>query len=303
MALITILLIALFWGGSFVAIQAVVQEAPPVAAAFWRVGIAIVLTFIYSYLRKLPPLNWRDRGHAMVSGILGMGIPWAALFWAEQHVNGALGAIMNATVPIAVVGLGAVLHDVRILRRQWVGIGIAFAGIVVIFGPKLLYGPSSDGLAILALVAMVAGYSTAIVYVHRFLPRVVATQVSGWQGLSALIFLGLVTRVTGESILTPTFWQVGTVWMGIAYLAIFSTFFANIAFVTLIQSKGSMMASLVTFLIPIFSMVIEWIWFGQFPTPNSFAGLILVLSGLYIVRFYKPLRFMTRPRQIDAPIP
>lgn len=292
----TIFILAAFWGGSFVAIQAIVSDAPPVASAFWRVVTATVLTFIYSRLRHIERPSKSFHRHAMICGLLGMGIPWALLFCAEQHVNGALGAIMNATVPIVVVLMNPVFNpEVRILLRQWVGILVAFTGILVIFGPRVLTGPASDGWALLALLGMVLCYATALLYTHRNLRGVPPSLVAGWQGVAAGSFLLLVALIAGEPVVSPVFWTDKTVWMGIAYLAIFSTLIANIVFVKLIQSKGSVVASLITFLIPVFSMLIEWVWMGQRPGSSSLAGFLLIIAGLYMVQFYKGRRFRRVP--------
>lgn len=293
---LTILILAAFWGGSFVAIQAIVHDAPPVASAFWRVVTATALTFIYSRLRHIKRPTQHFHRHAMACGLLGMGIPWALLFWAEQHVNGALGAIMNATVPIMVVLLNPVFNPgVRILLRQWVGILVASAGIMVIFGPRVWGGPASDGWAILALVGMVLCYATSLLYTYRYLKGVPPSLVAGWQGVSAGSFLLLVSLVLSENVIAPVFWNNKTVWMGIAYLSIFSTLIANIVFVKLIQSKGSIVASLITFLIPVFSMLVEWVWMGLRPGLSSLAGFLLVAAGLYMVQFYKGRRFRRVP--------
>lgn len=294
--ILTILILAAFWGGSFVAIQAIVHDAPPVAAAFWRVVTATALTFVYSRLRHIKRPSKSFHRHAMMSGFLSMGFPWALLFWAEQHVNGAMGAIMNATVPIMVVLLNPIFNPgIRILLRQWVGILVAFVGIMVIFGPRVLSGPASDGWAILALGGMVLGYATSLLYTHRYLKGVPPSIVAGWQGVSAGAFLLLVVLIAGENVIAPVFWTNTTVWMGIAYLSIFSTLIANIIFVKLIQNKGSIVASLITFLIPVFSMLIEWIWMGQAPGRSSLAGFFLVVAGLYMVQFYKGRRFRRVP--------
>lgn len=304
MPIFTILMLATFWGGSFVVIQAIVHDAPPVATAMWRVVIATILTFIFGKARGIiPPPHYRR--HAMVCGLLSMGIPWALLFWAEQHINGALGAIMNATVPIGVLLLNPLFNRAsRIQPRQWLGILTSFSGIVIIFGPKLIQGPTSDGWAIMALIGMVTGYAISVSYTHRYLKNVPAAAVAGWQGVSAGSFLLIVSLVAGESVISPTFWQVKIVWMGILYLAICSTFIANMLFVTLIQSKGSVVASLVTFLIPIVSLVIEWTWLGNAPTWSSVLGLALVLGGLYIVQFYKSRHFRKPPiaTSIEQPV-
>lgn len=305
MPIFSILMLATFWGGSFVAIQAIVHDAPPIAAAMWRVVIATVLTFIFGKARRITtPLHYRR--HAMVCGLLSMGIPWALLFWAEQHINGALGAIMNATVPIGVLLLNPLFNrTTRIRPRQWLGILTAFSGIIVIFGPKLIQGPASDGWAIMALIGMVTGYAISVSYTHRYLKNVPAAAVAGWQGVSAGAFLLIVSLCARESILSPVFWQNNTVWIGILYLAICSTFIANIVFVKLIQSKGSVVASLVTFLIPVASLIIEWAWLGQRPTTSGLLGLLLVLGGLYIVQFYKGRRFRKVPlaTSTEQPVP
>lgn len=295
------LLVAFFWGGSFVAIQAIVADAPPVTSAMFRVGIATILTFVYMKLRSVPRAAQPYRRRAMVSGIFAMAIPWALLFWAEQHVNAALGAIMNTTLPIFVLLFTPLFHRrSRMVPQQWLGILTAFAGIVVVFGPRVVQGPISDGWAILALAGMVISYAFSTCIIRRYLSEIPAARVTTWQGIAATPLLLVAALLTGEQVVSPVFWQVKTVWMGIAYLGICSTFIANLVFVKLIQSRGSVMASLVSFLIPIFSLLIEWVVFGQAPGPSALAGLALVMLGLYVVQFYKRRHF--RREAIIPPI-
>ncbi len=194
----------------------------------------------------------------MLCGLLTMGFPWALLFWAEQHVSGALGAIMNATVPIVVVLLNPVVNPgIRILLRQWAGVLLAFVGVVVIFGPRVINGPASSTLALLALLGMVLCYASALLYTHRYLKGVPAALVAEWQGVSAGGFLLVVALASGEDVIAS--------------------------------------ASLITFLIPVFSLLIEWVWLGQSPGHSSLSGLLLVIIGLYMVQFYKGRRFRRVP--------
>lgn len=299
--ILSIVMVAFFWGGSFVVIQAIVQDAPPVTSAMLRVGAATILAFVYAKLKGIPQAGSSQRRTAMISGLLSMGIPWALLFWAEQHVNGALGAIMNATLPILVLLMNPLFKPRgRILPQQWLGILMAFAGIVVVFGPRVAQGPASDGWAILALAGMVTSYALSVCFIRRYLSDIPAARVTAWQGVAAAPLLLVAALLAGEQVVSAVFWQVKTVWMGIAYLVICSTFIANLVFVKLIQSRGSVMASLVSFLIPIFSLLIEWIVFGQVPGPSALAGLALVMFGLYIVQFYKRSHF--RREAIIPPI-
>lgn len=290
-----VLVLAGFWGGSFVAIQAIVHEAPPLTAAFWRVVLATVPTIIIAYTRGHRVFDRQLPVRQMcLSGILAMGIPWALLFWAEQHVNGALGAIMNATVPIAVVMLSP-LYDpkYKVKPRQWAGVLTAFLGTVVIFWPRLQTGPRSDGLAILALVGMVLCYANAMSYTHRQLKGVPPFIVASWQGIAAALSLAVIGLFAGQPLVTPVLWESRTVWQGIIYLAIFSTAIANLLFVKIIQERGSIAASLITFLIPLVALLLEWRIFGVSPTHTTVYGLVMVLGGLYIVQFPRRRRDRT----------
>ncbi|PIR20735.1 MAG: hypothetical protein COV45_04050 [Deltaproteobacteria bacterium CG11_big_fil_rev_8_21_14_0_20_47_16] len=292
------ILIGAFWGGSFVAIQAVVAQFPPLVAVFWRIALATVVMAPIVCVKRKPLWPQHSKRLAMVSGALAMGIPWCLLFWAEQHVNGALGAIMNATVPVFVLLLSPLYHPKAVTRQQWLGVGMAFMGIVVVFMPGLQTGGASNAWAVAALVGMAIAYANGLLFAQRFLRGLAPTTASLWQGVGGASFVAVVALSSGYSLWNPDLILEPIPRWGILYLAVFSTAIANIILLWLLQQKGSVTTSLVTFLIPLFSIIIEWMYFGTEPSRTTWAGTVMVLMGLYIVQFWRQRKKV----RMDAPI-
>ena len=74
-------LLASFWGGSFVAIKIAIVTIPPFLTAFFRVALSLVILRIIFYcLRKNLKVPTKVLGKILLIGLFTQGIPFAFLF-------------------------------------------------------------------------------------------------------------------------------------------------------------------------------------------------------------------------------
>jgi chloramphenicol-sensitive protein RarD len=94
------------------------------------VFVAVVLVATRRGLRDLPR-NRRARGLLAIASVL-IGVNWGIFIWAVNHhhvLESSLGYFIN---PLVSVALGVLVLDERLRRVQWIAVGVATLGVVVL---------------------------------------------------------------------------------------------------------------------------------------------------------------------------
>ncbi len=280
------ILIAVFWGGSFLAINLSLKGFSPFLAATFRVAIAVILTFLYVTWKKTPYPKRKYVIQTILSGAVGIGIPWALLFWGEQFVSPALSSIINATAPIFTIIFAAIIlrsSQDRMTWNKWLGVLLGFSGIAVIFGPFITEKSLQNIEGLAAIVGMAICYGLGIVWLKILTKHVSNLMALLLQCTGALIFLfpialyyGLTHYwVTGENLLEAS--------LAVLYLGIFSTTFAFIIFYKLLREIGTVQTAAVTYLIPIVSIFLDWLVLDTWIGTHSLFGALLVFASLKLI--------------------
>src|SRR4051812_31323075 len=160
----------LLWSGNWIVARAVRDEISPGLATVGRllVVLAILAPFAWRGLAvKLPALGRRDWLIIAGLGVTGGG-PHLGLQWLGLHyTTAASGILYLSTTPIFILLLTAALGE-RIIRRQWTGVAISFAGVFLIatHGAPLSFSFNAGDLLALLSMMMWASY-TVLLRVRR----------------------------------------------------------------------------------------------------------------------------------------
>jgi len=283
-------LLACFWGGSFVAIKAVVTDVPPVSGAAMRALIALAaLILIYGVRGMAFRVPRRDAVRLWIAGLFSQSFPFMLLFWGETKVAPGLAGILNGTVPLWTLVIGLVLlRDVEAFtRRKAAGLGLGLAGIAVIFYPAIRFGGAPGEFeGTLALVGMAACYGMGIVLTRRLQAGAakIPFQASVFQQqLSAAASLALIACVLNGP---ASLWAPWTpkAFGAAVYLGVCSTALGFLIFYHLISAWDAVRASAVTYLVPFVGLVLDFLFYGRIPKNNEIVGVFIVVAGVVLVQ-------------------
>ena len=127
-------LVAMIWGGTFIAGRIVARVLPPLTAATSRFAIAVVLLLAIVRIAEggLPRLNRAQIAMTAALGFFGIFFYNLCFFVALAHMPAGRTALFVAINPIVTALLAALLLRERLSPRKWLGIAIAFAGAAVV---------------------------------------------------------------------------------------------------------------------------------------------------------------------------
>ena len=99
-----LLLLSLFWGGSFFFIGVAVKELPPLTIVALRVSLASLILWALAPALGLVMPRRRAAAIAFLGlGLLNNAIPFCLIVWGQTQLASGLASILNATTPVFTV--------------------------------------------------------------------------------------------------------------------------------------------------------------------------------------------------------
>ena len=271
-----LLLLSALWGGSFLFIRV----AAPVLGPVWLIELRLALTVLLMLPLVVKLGLWREiRQHwrsMLIMGGLGLALPFTLISFASLSLPAGFTSILNATTPLFGAVVAAIWLKEQLTQVQRVGLGLGFAGVVVLVGIKATISSAfllEVGAGLLASLM----YAISSPYAERALGgvRPLAIAAGSQMGGAILLLPALPFTVPTQ---TPSLAAV----VSVVCLAGFSTALAYMLFFRLLQSIGSTRVLTVTYLVPVFAIAWAALLLGEAVTVSMLGGGLLVLLSVAI---------------------
>jgi drug/metabolite transporter (DMT)-like permease len=238
-----------------------------------RFAIAgIALAVLMLVLRRPWP---RGRPLAFAIGMGGLGYVGQAMcfFAALQYASAGLVALLLYVYPTLVCLLSAMFFGEKLTAGKLALLAAGFAGLALMLG-----GGSGTPTGVALGLAAAAFYSVYIV--------VGARELAGTDALASttVVCLAALASVSAIAVIeTPRFPQVAWGWAALAAIALVSTVVAILAFFAGLKRVGPSLASVVSTLEPVVTVVLAWLVLGESLTLSQLAGGALVLVAAVLL--------------------
>jgi drug/metabolite transporter (DMT)-like permease len=285
------LLLCLVWSLQQISLKAVAHDASAMLMIGLRSGIAALLVFAV--------MLWRGESMSLRSGHWRPGLVVGALFAFEYLLVAEALRLTHAshvvvflyTAPIfAALGLHWRLPAERLHGAQWLGIGLAFTGIVVAF----LGGAGSGGARgeasahdvllgdLLALLGGAGWGATTVTIRCSKLSSAPATETLLYQLVAAFLLLVPAAYFMGQWHFEPT----TQVLSRLLFHAVVVSFASFLVWFWLLRQYLASRLGVFSFMTPVFGVVLG-VWLLNEPlTTNFMVGSGLVLAGVLLVSGY-----------------
>ncbi len=291
MKLLSMTLLVTFWGFSYVAIKVMVSEMSPILAATSRVILSLMILTIFFVLgKKSFSVNPRLRVQVWLSGIILQGIPFSLLFWSERHVSAGLTAILAATQPLWTYMLTTTFlrQDGVFSIKNFFGLLMGFLGVAFIFIPESeISGMSRTIFGMLGVLCVAFFYGVGTVMNRYLFSKDRNLNLYGsiyQQHISSLVVLVIVTLIfEGRPNFLPLI-ENRSIFLALYYLRLCSTAIAWILYLYLIREVGTLTTSLVTYLVPIVTLLGDFFLFSHIPGLYALCGAMFILFGVMLTQ-------------------
>lgn len=280
---LAMILFCLALGLQQVAIKGVAEDISPLAQIALRSSLAAILVGALAYWRGTRLTDFRDR---LGPGLLvGLGFTGEFVFVA-LGLNYTLASHMSVflyTAPVfAALGLHWLVPGEQLARRQWLGIALAFTGMVIAMSPESGQANTSALLLgdALGLLAGLCWAATTLVLRRSSLSEAPPLQTLTFQLATAGLLLLPITALSGDlGALEATPLALAS----LGFQALVISVGALLLWFTLLRRYWASQLGVFSFLSPIFGVLFGALLLDEPLTlPFLFGGSIL-LGGLVLV--------------------
>ncbi|MCQ8897696.1 DMT family transporter [Limnobacter humi] len=287
MLMLKLTLVALFWGGTFVAGRTVAQHLPAMTAAFGRYLVAAVLLVGVAFHREggLKRLNREQWLTTAALGATGIALYNICFFAALAHMPAGRTALIVSLNPIMTAVLASIVFRERLGGLRWAGIALALfgAGVVVTRGDLLgtLHNVSQSlgpGEGLMAIAVL--GWACYTLVSRKAGETLTPIAAITWATLWGLLFLLLGSlHELGSIQWAEVPWQV---WAALLYLGAFGTVVAFLWFYQGVQQLGPSRTAVFTNLVPVFGIALSALILREPILISMLVGGSITAFGVYL---------------------
>jgi drug/metabolite transporter (DMT)-like permease len=276
--------ICVIWGTTYLFIKIALETIPPFLMGGLRYAAAgvILAAALRAGGRPLPDRAWWRR--LAVLGCLLFLFGNGGVVWGAQFLPSGLTAVLIATNPFWMVGVDAARTRGRqLFVRQWAGLLVGFAGIVLLVWPDITAGGSRGRgftLGVVSLQIACMGFSIGSIYTRR---HVLPGDVMGSAALQ-MFFGGLcmlaVGTLRGEwaslSFTTRTSWSL-------AYLTLAGSVVGFAAYSYALRHLSVAIVSLYTYVNPVIAVALGTLLLDEPFHMRMVLAAVVIVAGILIV--------------------
>lgn len=273
-------LFVLLWATGFIGARYAMPWAEPFTFLAARFAIAAALLAALALVLGARRLGARDALHAAFAGALIHGVYLGGVFWAIHNgMPAGLSALIIGLQPLITSLMAGPALGERILPRHWAGLGVGFAGLVIVLAPTIgdaLGGvtPATFGACLFGALAISAG----TIWQKKFVTDADLVTGTLWQyaGAAAVTTAGALALETGSFTLT------GELVFAMAWLVLVLSIGAVFLLMTMIREGEMSKVSSLFYLVPAVTAVLAFILFGETLTPLQVAGMAVTMLGVWL---------------------
>ena len=277
--LLTIL--SLIWASAFFNIKIATYSFGPVTIAFLRVFFGAIPVLLLCYFKKIKIEAFSKDWHwfAMI-GFINLVAPFFLIAYGIKSVQSNLAAILMSTTPLSSTVLGHFYTKYEKFNFvKTFGILIGFSGIVYLFSDNVVINENNFFSALLILLGatcyVIGGVLT--LKISKKKNENVTGSILIW---ATIILIPIVSIIEQPWNVTPRLDST----ISVIYLGLISTGVAWLLRFKILKKNGLIFQSQVSYLIPIFGIILSYIFLKEIITSKILISLLAVLIGLYFVK-------------------
>lgn len=275
-----LMLLALIWGGSYILMKQGLRSF-----SFWQVSsIRMLSAFLFLLpfsLKNLKKINKKTIIPILIVAWIGNLVPSLLYPLGQTKVDSNIAGILNSLVPVFVLVFGVVFFKKKTGMLQILGVIIGLAGAAMLITKDNVFGfGQMNSYAFYIIIATIL-YSVNINQVNVFLRDLTGLEITSL----AFLFIGPVSGIillfsdfTKASLSTTLYFDLTCV----ALLGLMGSAVAVSLVNQIITRAGSMFASSVTYIIPVFAIL--WgVLDGERLNSVQIIATFVVMVSVYLV--------------------
>ena len=271
----------LIWSTGFVVARLAMPHAPPLAFLEWRYGLSALCFGLWALLAGAAwPRGRAQWLHVAVTGTLVqagyLGGVWVAVKAGLSAGGSAL--VVSLQPVLTAVFLQLSSGQGRLVPRQWWGLALGLAGVLLVVWNKLWQGEVT-ALNLAAIVAALFSITAGTLYQKRFVGTVDVRSA----GVVQMAAAAVVSAPLWWWEAAPMVWSADVV-VAMAWSVLALTLGASSLLYLMVQRGAAMQVTSLFYLVPPCTAAMAWLLFQEPLSLHFVLGLVLTALGVALVQ-------------------
>ncbi len=272
-------LFVFLWSTGFIGAKYGLPYAEPLSFLLTRYGFVIALMTVIALATRAPwpgaPVQWL---HIGVSGVLVHAVYLGGVFVAISHgLPAGITALVVGMQPLlTALGSGWLLGE-KVSARQWGGLGLGFVGVLLVVSGKL--GDGALGPMLIPALVALLGITAGTLYQKRFCASFDLRSGSVIQFVPSALVTAIAVFLFEDYRIEWT----GQFAFALGWLVLVLSLGAISLLNLLIRSGSAVNVASLFYLTPPTTALIAFAVFGEKFTLTAAFGMLLAVSGVYLV--------------------
>jgi O-acetylserine/cysteine efflux transporter len=275
------LAVVVIWGLNFVVMKLGLQSISPMLLGALRFAAASLPFLLFV---RPPPLPWHlVAGYGLVQGLGQFGFLFLGL---QLGMTAGMASVVMQTQAFFTLLLAVPLLGERVRANQWLGLGVALAGLLMIASAH------GEGPGQMTLAGFVLTLSAAAMWALSNIVARRASQIARYEPFPFVVwssvfpilpFAWIALATDGPASVQRQLAGMGPgAWFAVLYLALGATLLAYSLWTRLLQRHAATRVTPFSLLVPVVGLWAAWVAYGEAPLGLQWVGTGAVLVGLVV---------------------
>lgn len=279
-------LVTAIWGANFTVIRLGLADVDPFVLACARFALSAFPLILFV---PQPPTPIR---HVAAYGALFGGGLWGLVnLGIHAGVPAGLASLLLQMSAFFTIALGRLVLGERIARPQWIGMGLAFAGLALV----LVAGAGGMGWGAALILAAALAWSVCNVIVRQARPRDMFGFLVWASAFAAITLLALTLCARGFAPFQRLAGSLsGMALFSMAFQAYVTTLFGYWVWNSLLKKYPASQVAPLSLLVPVAGFLSSYLVYGETVGAARLAAAACILAGIAVMFFGGRIAFLRR---------
>ncbi|MGA2874399.1 MAG: DMT family transporter [Nitrososphaerales archaeon] len=285
--LLSIILIT--WGLNYPVVKFGLEYSAPLAFSFYRVLIAAVVSVplaVHSIRSKKPSKSLRSKKVLFAMALFSLTSTVIFLgFWyiAETLVDPGITAVIIYTYPLFTVLFSKLFLSDHLSPLKIIGIITGFIGAIILLTNGNISHTSINPFGFALLFVASVSFATSFIVYRKWLMGLERISINTLQLLFSTLLLFLWTLLSNPVSLYSIHFTNPVFIASLIFTGIFGTAVAYLIWMTLLESRGVVWLSSLSFLVPVIALFSSAVLLGEQIDLIQLAGFAVIVFGIAAV--------------------
>ncbi|HLO64492.1 MAG TPA: DMT family transporter [Azonexus sp.] len=272
-------LFVFLWSTGFIGAKYGMPYAEPLSFLLTRYVLVIALMLPIALATRAPWPKWPQEWlHIGISGVLVHAIYLGGVFVAIKHgLSAGVTALVVGMQPLLTAFGSGWLLDEKVNARQWGGLVLGFIGVGLVVSGKL--GDGALGPMLIPALVALLGITAGTLYQKRFCPKFDLRSGSVIQFVPTAIVTAIAVAAFEDYRIE---WN-GHFLFALGWLVLVLSLGAISLLNLLIRSGSAVNVASLFYLTPPTTALVAFAVFGETLTLTAVIGMVVAVSGVYLV--------------------